>query len=491
MSSTPNEVRIAAAATNAPSTAQTGTGTLTLSNTNTYSGSTTITTGTLLPPTTSTTNTAIAASSTGPSTASSGSGSGSTSVTTTGINAALAAARTAAINIQTNAEDTILTQFASTALTMNSGENLGSRVQPRLTNVNLVAPYRVDAALPAMPVCFPYNADGIMAIDVAVRLPVGTSNLPAGVRELLVQHNINMSNLEVNFCVQDMPATWATQQILLRPHPFLHNTAPRNAPPNANFAAASTVLAGICDINTSFGALAQVPNISSHGENGADVVFSTREFALQAVNPANEQANPIRNNVTNCFYSIFIEASTGRAALTLHWLVDEATHNRLFGGFNNIVRNSRTMDDFINNLAAHDSPFQTHSANEISPAEALYALVHGNQPRPAQRLSRYMISEQLALTPSAQLQRQQTQLAQLQAQLAQLQEANRQITTATAGILSAYNQAEARAAAATTLVTQLLNSNTQLQASLAGISSAYQQAEARCADAERRAAAKK
>lgn len=81
-------------------------------------------------------------------------------------------------------------------------------------------------------------------------------------------------------------------------------------------------------------------------------------------------------------------------------------------------------------------------------------------------------------------------LAQQEAQLIAV---SQQLQTAMAGITAAYQQAEARALAATqalagtqVTISQLVNSNTQLQTSLTNISAAYNQAEARAGEATQR-----
>lgn len=78
-------------------------------------------------------------------------------------------------------------------------------------------------------------------------------------------------------------------------------------------------------------------------------------------------------------------------------------------------------------------------------------------------------------------------------QEAQIIAASQQLQTAMAGITAAYQQAEARALAATqanaaaqVTITQLVSSNAQLQNSLTNISAAYNQAESRATEATQR-----
>jgi hypothetical protein len=462
--------------------------------------------------------------------------SGTTTTGTTGTTTTTAAAVPIGYNPQSEAR---LGQFAAQNLQILDGRNLGLRGEIRISNVNMVAPYQAAMALPEMPVCFPYHPtgetdanarrdDGITAINAAIRLPAGTlNNLPTGVREALVQNGVNINNLEVNFCIQDMP--WQNDQVLLRPHPFLHATAPQTGQHNS---ASNGVLVGISDINSPLGNLANV-NLSTHGEGGA-VVFSARDLPIQSVDPATGTATRLNTERTNAFYSLCINPTTHQAALTLHWLVNDTDHNTLL---HNVIPASRSIDDIINNSAAflNDTDLGNAPGNEISPIQALNALVHGNQPNLAQRPSRFRVGEQATLsatatattgtpstatvttpttsaatsatttnalvaslttgTPSGTTtggttvaSTEQLLIAQLRAQMAALQTENSQLRTACTdlqnamtGITTAYHQAEARATAANALVTQLQSSNSQLQTALANTNAAYQQAEARAA----------
>jgi hypothetical protein len=302
-----------------------------------------------------------------------------------------------------------LTQFATTPIPQQTS-NTGQRNEIRMNNTNTVSPYQAVMALPDMPVCFPYHVtgetdvnvrrlQGVPAINASIRLPAGTlTNLPTGIRELLVQHNINLNNLQVNFCVQDMP--WQNDPILLRPHPFLHPTAPQVG----NYNNSSAVLVGITDVNSPFGTLANA-TLVTHGDSAASsVVFSTREFPIQSVTPASgataEIAAPIQTNTTHAFYSICIDPATSRAALTLHWLLNDTDHQEFI---QNILPVSTNIEEIVNWTAGSEQLANSslrQETNGISAISALYYLINGGQPTLAQRSSLYRVAEQAIATPT-------------------------------------------------------------------------------------------
>jgi hypothetical protein len=400
----------------------------------------------------------------------------------------LTAAAPAPVVIKERAE---LIQFANTLLTWKEGNGLGSRQVARITNVNLVAPYKKSAALPAMPVCFPYNAEGTMAILMAIRLPATPDNLPSGVTQLLSQHQINMNNLEVNFCVQDMPVTWIDQRILLRPHPFLHPTAPESAA----FSAASNILVGFSNINEAFGALKNEPPLTTHQGDGGEVIFSGDQLPVEFMDSiTKEKITPLAMvDKTYTFYSFCIEPATGRAALTLHWLVNENDFQKL----KSILPNTKTIEEFIlkvvttNNISLNQSV-----ANKITPVQALYKLVHGDQlmvahsepPAKAAKQTTPAVVQQPAQLPVQSLPQQTDQssllslaqqIAYLQEQFAKSQKEKQELQTTLAFMTQQYDAAERRANQEKSRADQEIEANNQLAVALKSMSDAYYDAENR------------
>lgn len=298
---------------------------------------------------------------------------------------------------------------------------------PRLTNVENFGAYKTQIALPAMPVCFPYNpvgnynvrdANGNLTgavepngrkyggnpgINVAIKLDgIKKEQLPTGVMDQLRAKGVALENLEVNFCVQDTP--WVGGPILFRPHPFLHKD--KNVPEvSKTFDATSQPYVGLMDINSPLdpNALARVPDIRTHGtikkvtmpdgrvvEEPGPVVCSIDQFPIQTVDPKTGQRTFAKNDTTHAFYSLCIDtdAVPPKAALTMHWLVSDKDH----AAINTILReedrsltmNNRStqesMQNFIQKVSTANTSLSNPKDGNLSPIAALNNLVNGTQP---------------------------------------------------------------------------------------------------------------
>ena len=251
-------------------------------------------------------------------------------------------------------------------------------------------PYGATMALPRLPVVHPYNptgeksqirhGGGVPAFILTAALPIETrNNLPPGIRALLGKHGINIENLEIFFCVQDMPwqnapLSLQNPQLLLRPHPWLHSDAPVQGIYNRT----STILVGISDINGRM-TLATVPGISTHGE-GADVVYSGQQLEIQGVQCYTQ---------SHVFYSLCIKKETGEAALTLHGLLNDKEFKEVHTSF--CFGNLAESLNFLKNRRLQNSDLIV----------GLETLLGCNPPPLHQGTPRYFLQEQAPLLSQA------------------------------------------------------------------------------------------
>jgi len=234
-------------------------------------------------------------------------------------------------------------------------------------------PYGVTMALPRLPVIHPYNPNGedlqmrndvggVPAFIMTIAFPIETHNhLPAGIRALLQQHNVSIENLEIFFCAQDMP--WKNVPLLLRPHPWLHS----DAPVIGDYNRSSTILAGVSDIYGCTTPLATV-DISTHGPG--NIVYSPNNLTIEGVQDYNK---------SHAFYSFCIDATTKKAVLTLHWLLNDQDFMKAKDFYPDLTDYIRSLTNFHN----------------VELVAALEALLDGNQPTP-QGAKRYYLQEQQA-----------------------------------------------------------------------------------------------
>ncbi len=245
-------------------------------------------------------------------------------------------------------------------------------------NVNDIynGPYGNTIHLPNIPVIHPYHVTGSeerspnyydfghVSCPIAVRLPSGSiNNLPAGITELLVEHNIDINQLEIGFCVQNTP--WrnadgsAGEELLLRPHTWLH----RNAPMEGRYSQNEQILVGITDVDSRVSGL-MLANVHTHQEQGGLVAFSPDNMQIQGLNDLRR---------SHGFYSICIEPTTRQAILTLHWLLSEEHYEELMLNTRRQAPNSRiSLEDLSAFTFAGDRGW-FHEL-DFTPVDALRAL---------------------------------------------------------------------------------------------------------------------
>lgn len=264
----------------------------------------------------------------------------------------------------------------------------------------------VQIGYPRMPVVHPYHPvgdnpatsrnNGIPTFSIAMAFPRGTvGNLPAGVLEQLRQYNIAIGNLDVFWSVQDMP--WQGEQLLLRPHPWLHPDAPQERGARQN----SNILVGICDIDSSMSSVTAIQDVCTHPDVNGHMVYSERQMPIMGIETA--------PNSSHSFYSLCIDPDTGRAALTLHWLLngsDQQEVQAVVQGADDVA-----VEDLVEMLSVMlppssdivDKPF----ANRWTPLDALNAL-QGEQPQPttpnAQHKPRYRLGKSVTEAASPAIQ---------------------------------------------------------------------------------------
>ena len=230
--------------------------------------------------------------------------------------------------------------------------------------------------LPQMPIIHPYHPDGgdtvnervnhgVPTFSVAAAIPGGTiGNLPRGVSELLVQNNIDIGHLDVFFNAQNMP--WRNTPLLLRPHPWLHPDAPHRGA----YDQTANILVGLADVNGQFGQLTAVNGVQTHPDpHSGFTAYSARQMPIIGLGDLSQ---------THCFYSLCINPATHRAALTFHWLLNDADNTAI----QQLVQNNDTLEGFLNEVVT--TPALENSAlNQVSV---------GNVQTPMQSLS-FLLSE--------------------------------------------------------------------------------------------------
>lgn len=231
---------------------------------------------------------------------------------------------------------------------------------------------------PRIPVIHPYRINEIPIFSIAMAGPRGTiSNLPAGVLKQLTEHNIGLNNFESFWLVQNMPRQGVgAQPLLLRPNPWLHPDAPRERGEIQN----SNILVSICDVGSRMPSVTPIPNVSTQPDVNGHMGYTSNQMPILGIDNRPE---------SHSFYSLCIDPATGRAALTLHWLLDEMDYQQLLMFVNNWDNPSvEDLLGFLPGLLAE------HSAlNNPLAFSTLEALVAGNQPTPDSRMARYRLGE--------------------------------------------------------------------------------------------------
>lgn len=254
-------------------------------------------------------------------------------------------------------------------------------VPARLTNVSIVHPYP-QLHLPQMPVIHPYNpvdrATEIPIFSVAIKLSVTQKeHLPAGVAEQLALSSIPLENLDVFVCMQTRP--W-DRPLLLRPHPWLHPAAPEVG--SATFA--TTIQVGVFDLDAGVERLGSSGSLSTHpGVQG--MVFSGSQLPIVKQTVAD-------NKKSHCFYSVCVDASTQRAALTLHCLMNEKD----YGLVQWALTKSRDLHDFIGGMKSFQNSILNDHVMPWTFLNALETLVYQGKPfcRLFSRRLEYRLNEQ-------------------------------------------------------------------------------------------------
>ncbi len=266
----------------------------------------------------------------------------------------------------------------------------GNRVPEswRLTDQENVEVYK-QLHLPKIPVVHPYHPEGGSVADqrlnhgvpifsVAQSLPNrGAKQWPAGVSEQLKRVNVSPENVEVFFCVQDRP--WQNTPLLLRPHPWLHPHAPFQ---QKGYNKVSGAFVGVFDLHSSIDTLPLVRGISSHSGQSDMVVYSATQMPVEGVEDFTQ---------THAFYSLCIEPETRKAALTLHWLLNDADQIRVQA----VLEQTNTLAEFIKGTSSLDKSVLNGTLQDVpwTPLLALDALLQDNQPDPVDT-DQYRLKEQ-------------------------------------------------------------------------------------------------
>lgn len=268
-----------------------------------------------------------------------------------------------------------------------------------IRNTTSTGPYSNIVDLPDVPVIHPYfpngvNANqlydnGIPSFSVVVSIPKGTiGNLPSGVTEQLIRNNININQLDVFFCVQNMP--WNdTEKLLFRPHPWLH----REAPFSGNYSKQEVILAAIMAVNANLSTLIEF-QVSTNRSSNNEVIYLPNSMGIQGINNLTDSSS---------FYSFCFSRNSGRAALTLHWLLNQQDHYRI-NQFINRLQNTNTIlrlqeiIDWAHSLSNSklNSGIGSLSGTglEVTAVDALQALIVGGQPEISVNNNQYSLSEQ-------------------------------------------------------------------------------------------------
>jgi hypothetical protein len=268
-----------------------------------------------------------------------------------------------------------------------------------IRNTTFTGPYSNLVDLPDVPVIHPYFPNGINAnqlydngipsFPIVVSIPKGTiGNLPSGVTEQLVRNNININQLDVFFCVQNMP--WNdTEQLLFRPHPWLHSDAPFSG----NYSKQEVVLAAIMAVNANLSTLIEFQVGTNHSNNN-EVIYSPNSMRIQGINNLTHSSS---------FYSFCFARNSSRAVLTLHWLLNQQDHFRLNQFISQLHNSNATLQlqeiiDWANNLSNSKLNsgigLLSGAGLEITAVDALQYLIVGGQPEIRVNNTQYSLSEQ-------------------------------------------------------------------------------------------------
>lgn len=250
----------------------------------------------------------------------------------------------------------------------------------RLENIGIAEPY-TQLQPPLLPSIFPYEPTederlnfGVPSFSVAatIRQPL-EDQVPGGVLEQLKANGMSVDNLEIFFCVQNMP--WNNSAFLLRPHPWLKPDAPVN---QADYNHSSNIQVSVSDIGIRFPQLGAIDNVrvyatrAEHATRAGNVVYSGEpQFRVEGVQNFNN---------THCFYSLCVDGTTNpkRAALTLHWLLNDADHAQI----SPLLPNTLTLEAFSKKVEALGQEFTLNKPiNGMSPVKALNVMLQGGQPQ--------------------------------------------------------------------------------------------------------------
>lgn len=294
---------------------------------------------------------------------------------------------------------TIVNQNLQHVLARTGHDENRSRYMFGIRNIRFTGPYSNTLDLPNVPVIHPYFPNGmggnqlydtgIPSFPIVVAIPQGTlGNLPSGVREQLIIHNININQLEVFFCVQNMP--WhQDEQLLLRPHPWLH----QDAPFSGNYARNDIIFVSTIAINARLETMMEA-NVNTHNDDGGEVIYSPNNMRIQGLNDFSQ---------SHAFYSFCVTENAGRAVLTLHWLLNQQDHFRIVRLIHDTNSNGTGLclreviewgDNIIGSRLNGGIRFAGEQAADITAIDALKSLVVGGQPEVLINNNEYRLVEQ-------------------------------------------------------------------------------------------------
>lgn len=203
--------------------------------------------------------------------------------------------------------------------------------------------YIGEMKIPRIPIFHPYNPtgdtienvrshNGLVGTIVTIRCPQEVFNfLPEPVLTALKENNITSDKTDIFFVTQNMP--WKNQQLLFRPQYWIHGQ-PENDTliDNATFNLDTPCRIGVfsptnpninCDGTNNILSINPV-SVSSHP--GTD---ETGKYNMIICSPPNVGIlGGIDFDQTDGFYTIAI-TQDGRAAITLHWLLNEVDQEKL------------------------------------------------------------------------------------------------------------------------------------------------------------------
>lgn len=187
-------------------------------------------------------------------------------------------------------------------------------------------PYKQSIDLPRCPVFHPYNPLGNSTTDARgktitnARIDAGVPKFSLVVKLAMAMHPTNVdvhlaangidpANIDYFIVMQNNP--WQDEPLLLRPHPWLHAGASEYA---EGYNVTSNIVAASTRVGQPF--FTVTDSIVTHSGAGADheVVYSPNNLYVPTIEDFTK---------THIIYSLCIDPTAGRAAITLHYILND------------------------------------------------------------------------------------------------------------------------------------------------------------------------